>query len=104
LAERQKAATSREDARRAFLAIGQEPADGFEVQVRGLPAPIKRRFRESDFGSAVCAWVANQDCLWDGPKEPDFRLLFGNHELEPGRTLADQSIRGRTLFQISRNG
>jgi hypothetical protein len=90
----QTAFTSRAAVRAAFAALGEEPADGPLICV----GKQRRRFRASDPGSAVYAWVLNDDSRWaDG--RPKGKLFCGGKLLEEKQPLAEQGMHRRTQLE-----
>lgn len=86
-----------------FEDLGEEPADGILIAVQFSALPrIARRFRVTDDADFVYIWVASRpEVVSQGLKYGEFELLGPqNVLLAIGKTLAEQNIANRTIFNL----
>lgn len=86
-----------------FESIGEEPADGILIAIQmATITRIARKFRATDDADFVYIWVASRpEVASQGLKYGGFELM-GPHNtlLAIGKTLAEQNIENRTIFNL----
>ena len=82
--------------------LADEPEDGILIAVQIPEQRIARRFDPNGSADQVFIWVASQEKVAEkGIKYGEFELVGPqNTLLEPGKTLAEQSVSTRTIFNL----
>lgn len=82
--------------------IPPEPADGIQIAFTMQNGQRKRRkFAKDTLGDILYFFIIGELMQLGEETVPKFTLKFPGGELERGKTLEEQNIRDRTMFQIS---